>query len=131
MLRALAGPLLFLAFGTALGVGLHRWREGFAPAHEMERLRIERLLAQGDRIRALSVGSSHSLAIDFEALGLPGYHVWTLGQDLFEVETQLRWLLPRLSKLETLLFAVSFGSFHRDNGACTDVERGMARRDFY
>jgi len=131
MLRALLGPLLFLALGAAGCVGLHRLRLAIAPAHDMELLRIERLLEHADRVEALSVGSSHSLAIDFQAAGVPGYHVWTLGQDLFEVESQLRWLLPRLPALKTLVFAVSYGSFHRDNGACTDKERGMARRDFY
>ena len=82
-------------------------------------------------MRALSVGNSHSLAVDFNAMDVPGYHVWTRGQDLFEAEAQLRDLLPRLPNLEVVFFAVSYGSFRRDNGACDDEERGMVRSEWY
>ena len=131
MIRPLLGPVLFVVLGVALGVGLNDFREAVAPAHDMERLRFQRMLDHADKVRALAAGSSHSLAIDFKGVEVPGYHVWSLGQDFFELETQLRWLLPRLPALEVVLMDISWGSFHRDNGACTDPERGMARRKFY
>lgn len=133
MIRPLLGPLLFVVLGIALGVGLDRFRHEFAPPEDidMERVRLERLLQYADNVQALSVGNSHSLAVDMKAIGIPGFHMWTRGQDLFEVESQLEYLLPRLPKLSTIFFTVSFASFHRDNGACTDPERGMVRSLWY
>jgi hypothetical protein len=133
MLRPLLAPLLFLALAVAIGVGLQAVRTSLAPPQDldMERLRMERLLHYAKRIEALSVGNSHSLAVDFDVMDVAGYHVWSRGQDVFEVEAQLRDLLPELPNLETVLMTVSFGSFLRDNGASTDEDRGMVRSVWY
>ncbi len=141
MMRALFGPMLFIVLGVAMGYGLDRVRHELAPPEDidLERVRIERLLQYSEIVNTLSVGNSHSLAVDLKALNesgggrndVRGYHVWTRGQDLFELEVQLRYLLPRLPEVDTLLFAVSYGSFHRDNGASTDAERGMVRSLWY
>ena len=133
MIRSILGPLLFLVIAVAIGMGLQSVRSELAPPQDldMERLRMERLAHYADKIEALSVGNSHSLAVDFEALGLRGYHLWTRGQDVFEVEAQLVDLLPDLPALETIFFTVSYGSFLRDNGASTDEDRGMVRSVWY
>jgi hypothetical protein len=125
------GPVAFLALGLALAVGLHSLRVSLAPPYDLEVLRINRFEAAAEELRCLSVGNSHSMSIDMEALGVPGYHVWSLGGDVFEVEAQLAQLLPRLPVLETVLMPLSYGSFHRDNGACDDPDRGMVRSLFY
>jgi hypothetical protein len=133
MIRSLFGPFLFVVLGIALGVGLDQVRHAVAPPEDidMENVRLQRLLRYSDRIEALSVGNSHSLSVDMKAMDLSGFHMWMRGQDLFEVESLLAYLLPRLPKLNTVFFTVSFSSFHRDNGACTDAERGMVRSLFY
>ncbi len=133
MLRPLLGSLLFVVIGVAIGVGLDAARQELSPRPEveMEQVRRDRLLRYAGHMRALSVGNSHSLAVDFKAMDVPGYHVWARGQDLFEAEAQLHDLLPRLPNLEVVLFAVSYGSFRRDNGACDDEERGMVRSEWY
>ncbi|MDG2148066.1 MAG: hypothetical protein P8N09_00935 [Planctomycetota bacterium] len=133
MIRPLFGPILFVILGIALGVGLDQVRHTVAPPEDidMENVRRQRMLRYSDRIEVLSVGNSHSLAVDMKAMDVSGFHMWMRGQDLFEVESILSDLLPRLPKLDAVFFTVSFSSFHRDNGACTDAERGMVRSLFY
>jgi hypothetical protein len=131
--RLLLGPLLFVALGWLLGAALDHAARDLAPPYPAESARFEMMEQRAERIRVLSAGNSHCLSIDFDALGMAdrGFHVWLAGEDLFELESQMSALLPRLPKLETVLLSVSFASFHRDNGADTSAERSGVRRKFY
>jgi hypothetical protein len=83
------------------------------------------MLANADTIEALTVRSSISAAVDFDTLGLPGWHMWTPGSDLLENEYVLRTAAPALPKLRVALIAippVAFQSLNTDCGA-SDVRR--------
>ncbi len=92
-------------------------------------LQVRQLQEQTDEIEALSVGNSHSLAIDFETLGQRGYHLWRPSGDLFEAHYQLEALLPSLPNVHTVYISTSYSLFRWDNGA--DPEREFIRQEMY
>lgn len=117
--------LLAITQGTSLLI-----RTVLAPTEHTDYQRqIAQALALADTINVLTVGSSHNLAIDFPTLGVEGYHLWRGGADFFEVNYQLKALLPRLSAIDTVLVVMPYGAFATDNGV--DEERQSQRRWMY
>lgn len=96
--------------------------------HDYEQ-QVRRLLDRAESVTALSVGSSHSRALDFAAMGEAGFHLWRGGGDLFEAVYLARTMAPRLPALETVYVSVSYFSFAVDNA--TDDERAVRRRQLY
>lgn len=68
-----------------------------------------------DRIEAITLGNSHSDAIDFSVLGMQGQSLAFGAADLFEVERYAAYLDDRLPNLRTVFIAISYYSFSRDN----------------
>ncbi len=77
---------------------------------------MDSLFAKRSEITALAIGNSGCRAIDFETLGLNGYHLWKGGTDLFETDKMARLTVPELPNLGTIFIPIAFFSFVQDNG---------------
>ena len=125
---------LFLSIGFALAAALaytanRVWPDTVSNEYADYQLQVRQLREQADEIEALSVGNSHSLALDFETLGQRGYHLWRPSGDLFEARYQLEALVPSLPNVHTVYISTSYGLFRWDNGA--DPEREFIRQEMY
>ena len=101
------------------------------PVYPDIKFRMQNLLRQANEIEAVAAGNSHCKAIDFDALGERGYHIWLGGNDVFETELHLKTLIPRLPKVRTVYYAVSFHTFVADNRAATILDRKSKRVEAY
>jgi hypothetical protein len=99
---ALAGVLILIS-------------EHFAPIGEPYRVRIRNIMQVSDSVEALALGHSANRAIDFQQMGLKGYHLWMGGTDLFELDYQIKALLPLFPNLRLILIPISYLEFDRDN----------------
>ncbi len=77
--------------------------------------RVDNLEARRDQIEAITLGNSHSDAVDYSVLGLDGQSMAFAAADLFEVEKYAAYLGNRLPNLKTVFIAISYYSFSRDN----------------
>ena len=77
--------------------------------------RVVHLEARRDQIEAITLGNSHSDAVDFSVLGIDGQSLAFAAADLFEVEKYSAYLGDRLPNLKTVFIAISYYSFSRDN----------------
>lgn len=120
----IAGLLLVLA-------GLARFGESRDPIYPAVKFRYENLFRQSGEIEALAVGHSHCRAIDFDELGVRGYHVWEGGGDAFETEYIIRKLLPRLPRLKMVFYPVSYFTYYFDNASSENEDRNSNRIKTY
>jgi hypothetical protein len=67
--------------------------------------------------RAIVVGASHGKGLELEPAGLTGQNFSHDGQDLFEMTYIARTVRRRVSRVDTVLLALSYFSFGLDNGA--------------
>lgn len=119
-----------LAVSALLVAGLaaaYAVSESLDPVYEWPRRQYRQAVAAGPAVQALSLGNSHSRAIDFETLGLRGVPLGSPGNDFYEVRHILRSLRPHLANLEYVFIPVSL--FVNDNS--TDHERSDVRRMAY
>jgi hypothetical protein len=123
-MRFLAGAVLLFAAAYTLS-------EAAAPIYPAGRKRAELRRARGGEVEVVAAGNSHSRAIDFEAMGLRGFHLWSGGEDPLETEYVLRDALPELPRLRHALVTVSPESLGLDNGAATRPDRSDMRRAMY
>lgn len=111
------------------------WTASFRmPPSYSERKVVEtvlRILNASDSLEVLAVGSSHARAIDFSRTGTEGLPLDLPWNDLFEVEHQIRTLVPELPELEVVFIALSYFSFHWDNAATGNDSHLTSRRVFY
>lgn len=77
--------------------------------------KIANLQAKGERIEAITLGNSHSDAIDYSVLGIEGQSLAFAAADLFEIEKYAVYLVKKLPQLKTVFIAISYYSFSRDN----------------
>lgn len=92
--------------------------ERVAPVYPEGRARLALLEAHGAAVEAVALGNSHNRAIDFEALGVEGFHLWLQGSDLMEsarLFADQRALLPNLD-----VVTVTVPLFTADNAARPD-----------
>ncbi|HEX7242280.1 MAG TPA: hypothetical protein VF263_18480 [Longimicrobiaceae bacterium] len=122
---------LFLALGLVPLGALYLVSESVSPVYADQKLRVRFLEESADSLEALAVGNSHNLAIDFDALGMRGFHIWQGGTDPFELEYQLRYLMPRVPRVRTVLIPASYFLFVSDNAALVTEDRSDLRRSFY
>lgn len=87
---------------------LDDWREG----HQQ---RVESLMDRRDQIEAITLGNSHSDALDYSVLGIEGQSLAFAAADLFEVEKYAALMADELPNLKTVFIAISYYSFSRDN----------------
>ena len=87
------------------------------------------LLKSKDRIQAISLGNSHSDAIDLTLIGLEGRSLARAAADLFEVERYVASVADKLTALRTVFVTLSFYSFSRDNSKLESLR--MRRINLY
>jgi len=105
----------FVIVGVGLALALNWVGETLAPVHMQHKARMQQLLDRASEIEALAVGHSHNLAIDFDALGLNGFHLWIVGSDMFETRYLLNSIIPLLPNLKTVFIPVTPYTFLHDN----------------
>ena len=123
--------LRFVALGAAIFATLWAFSEWAAPPHALWRARQELLDRRGAEVEAIALGSSHNRAIDFEALGLRGLHLWHAGGDAFESRFVFEQSLPRLPALHTVFLTLSYPLLDTDNAIRTVVDRRDRRIEIY
>lgn len=123
--------VLFVAGAIGIGWVLHDLRLEFAPPEAGAKQRIESLLERAPDLRILTVGNSHGSAVHQASVGRRNGSIWLLAEDVWEIESQLEYLLPRMPELDTLLFTASFGTLYHDNAHTTHPSRDTVRRFFY
>ncbi|HLT47097.1 MAG TPA: hypothetical protein VK002_07700 [Rubricoccaceae bacterium] len=96
------GLLVAVGLGGAYVVG-----ERLDPVYGPARARVRQLIASAGEIESITLGNSHSRAIDFEALGLEGRHLWSPGTDYYGVLIAFRAVRPHLPGLDYLFVTVS------------------------
>jgi hypothetical protein len=77
--------------------------------------RLDNLEAKRDQIEAITLGNSHSDAVDYSVLGMEGQSLAFAAADLFEVEKYAALMADKLPNLKTVFIAISYYSFSRDN----------------
>lgn len=131
ILRHMTNSVAFMAGLLLLLAGLSRFGENRDPIYPAVKARYDNLFRQADEIEALAAGHSHCRGIDFDALGLRGYHVWEGGGDAFETDYIVRHLLPRLPNLKLVFFPASYFTYFFDNAASDDEDRNSNRIKTY
>jgi len=120
----------FIALGFCIWIGLAVGANYLDRGpHSILELRVSDLLTGHSDVEAIVVGHSHAGALDFSALGIHGYHVWAGGSDVFEVEYELRSLVPQLKNLRTVFMPMAYWGFAVDNSA--HPERRVRNLDYY
>ena len=114
MKRFLLKSIIFLVIGSLIFIFLNILADTYDPQRDF---RITQLLDKRDSIDALAVVNSHTCAFDFNTLKISGYRIAQGGNDLFEVEYQLKTLVPLLPNLKMVFFNISYFSFFEDNSA--------------
>lgn len=130
MSRELRHALAFVGLGLLLLAGLYVLGRQFPP-YEKHHVRVSYLMAHRDSVEALTVGHSQSRAIDFDAMGVRGYHLWRPSSDLFEVDYLLRAVVPELPDLKVVFIPVSYGAFHHSNADIQSTDMSEIRRVYY
>lgn len=89
---------------------------------DSEAANLVRLTERQETIQAISLGNSHSGAIDFETLGVEGQLLTRGWTDLFEVKQYTASIVPKLPHLETVYIGVSYFMFSRNNVLSKETE---------
>ena len=131
MSRTLKLPVLFLAIACVLFAGLYVLSTRVAPVYPDVERRMELMKQQADAIEVLAVGNSHNVAVDFEVLGVDGFHLWRPAGDLFETKYIIETTAPQLSSLECVLLPASYFLLRRDNAATVTTNHAERRRELY
>jgi hypothetical protein len=79
------------------------------------------LMNRRNQVQAISLGNSHSDAIDFTVFGLEGQRLARGGADLFEVERYAAAVSGKLPSLQIAFVALSYYSFSRDNSTLDNM----------
>jgi hypothetical protein len=82
--------------------------------------RMAGLLGKVESVEAIAVGNSHSCALDFQELGIDGYRIAGGGNDIFEVEYQIKSLVPLLENLKYVFLNVSYFTFCSSNSTLSE-----------
>lgn len=110
---------LFFIFGISLSLNLlGRLADTIAPLEDWRfefQQRNKSVEAKNDVIEAITLGNSHSDAIDYAILGIEGQSLAFAAADLFEIEKTTLFLDDKLPNLHTVFITISYYSFHRDN----------------
>jgi hypothetical protein len=134
MIRFVTRGLLFVSILLLLTVAISRvsrmYPHGDAVKRHLDRIQMAR--QHGDSTEILLLGNSH-INYGVDPGLLPGRAV-VLGlhwNDVFEVQHQVRVLLPRMPRLHTAIISLSYFSFQWDNAIGDDKFYLSSRRLFY
>lgn len=131
MTRAWRDGLRFVAGGVAAFAAVYALSETLAPVYADTQGKVALFRDRRAEVRAVSVGNSHSGAMDFAALGLPGMHFWNAGQDPFEAMFMARYAAERAPRLRYVLLTASYGFERLNNAVMTSQDFTAIRRGAY
>jgi len=115
LLRCTLKGITFLALGIVVFVVLSSISSYCNLSESMLEMRVTELLRSHVDTKAINVGHSHNVAIDYSVLEYEGYHAWYSASDFFEVEYELRNLVPQLKELKAVFMPVGYFGFHQDH----------------
>ena len=132
VLRTVQFIVLGVLIGRVLGYSAASFEADPGTSDYMdEAVHLSLLLDKAETIQALSVGSSHSGAINFEVIGEEGFHYWKGGGDILEIQYRLKTLLPRLPTLQRVYISVPYSYFTSDNSRSRPKFADLRRRQMY
>lgn len=105
----------FLISGSILALILYLTSEHVAPVYPAEKNQTRKLLKRAKNIEVISVGNSHSRALDYQAMGLQGFYLWRNASDQFEVCHLLNAVIPLLPNLKVVFINITPVTFAQDN----------------
>ncbi len=124
---SLRSTLGFLAFGLVVLAALNI--AGRLPVSGPTEPQIMReRYAEVIGVDAVSLGGSTGTAIDFDAMCVNGARFWNNGQDLFEAEALIDFILAGRDPPNTFFLVLTPGAVAHDNGL--PVQTGTYRRRF-
>lgn len=115
-----------LLLTTVLG-GIHWLSETKAPVYPESKKRIDVLREVAAEVKAVALRNSHNQGINYEVMGIDGFHLWIPGGDLFEAEYILRNVKHLLTSMEYVL--IPFPLHVTDNSTISG--RSGIRRKVY
>lgn len=118
------GAVLCLAAAYALS-------EAVDPVYPEMRAKIQLFRERRAELQAVSVGNSHTRALDFAALGVQGMHLYEGGQDVFEAAYLAHYAAERAPRLRYVLLTASYGLERLDHAAVTSQDLSGIRRRTY
>jgi hypothetical protein len=121
----------FGGVGALLAGGAWAVSETVDPVFPELRARIALFRDRAPALEAVTVGNSHSRAIDFSALGVEGVHLWMGGQDVFEAAYLARYAADAAPGLRYVLLPVSPGMQRVDHAVVRSVDERGRRRELY
>ena len=100
--------LIFVSPGILLGVFLYFFSESVSPVYPLLKQRKKTLIDKNKaEVEALSIGNSHSGAVDFNTLKFNGIHYWDAAEDIYETRYKLQYLLKHYKKLKKIFIPIS------------------------
>ena len=123
--------LRFALPGVLFLVAAYSVSEAVDPVYSEVHRRMEIFRERREEVEVVAVGNSHSLAIDFGVLGMPGFHLWQSGNDVFETAYFALHAAPQAPRLRYVLVSVSFASLRLDNTAVVSLDQTGRRREMY
>jgi hypothetical protein len=86
-----------------------------------EQAQYTSLMNRRNQIQAITLGNSHSEAIDFNVFGIEGQSLARAAADLFEVERYIATVADKLPSLQMVFVTLSYYSFSRDNSTLDNM----------
>ena len=115
MPRHLIKYSLFIGIGLLLAYFLGFISQKVERVYPIQQKRYQQLEKKKASIEAITIGSSHSVAIDFQHLQLNGYHTWFFAEDLFETAVKAEAIIPELPHLKTVFLCLPKIIFSHNN----------------
>lgn len=118
--RNMVRAALCLLTGLSLFIGLAHLglylKLRLSPMPDTENYRLWLNREDLQEVEAVTLGNSHSLAIDFDGLGMTGQHLFLAAMDLHEAAAFASVYLPDAPGLRLVLMPVSPELMYQDNG---------------
>lgn len=118
--RLILNGSAFVALGMILATVIYQYSESVSPIHPIAKERSNFFPKKQQQIEAVTVGSSHSRAIDFETLGMNGFHLWNPGGDMLEASYTVSAFIDEIPKLKYIFMTLDFGFWGADNAMNDD-----------
>lgn len=131
MRSRVGAALLFVSGGVLAIAAAYAVSEAVDPVYPELRAKVSLLRTRGAELNALTVGDSHSQAIEFDALGMRGMHFWEPGQDALEADYMARFAAARVPELRLVLLAASYELHRFDHAVVTSENATDLRRQMY
>lgn len=118
--------------GAAVALGAaYALSEAVDPVYPGMKARVDLFHARAPALQSVSVGNSHTRALDFAALNMRGVHFWEGGQDVFESAYLARYAAERAPRLRYVLFTASYGMERLDHAGISSRDVTRLRREIY